>query len=348
MSKPIFSQLQRLVLAAGAALLAPASLWADNRPSSIPNSFDPASTPAHQIYHLALFMLGITGGIFVVVGALLTYAVIHYRRREGDDDTEPAQIFGSTQVELAWTVVPVLIVVVMFLTTARFIFAIQDAPKPKDALDITIVGHQFWWEVRYPKLGIVTANEIHVPVSTKDHPLPTYLKLLSADVVHDFWVPQLAGKTDVIPNHVNELWIEPLSTGLYKGQCAMFCGTEHAKMLLRVYVDTPDQFAAWVKDQEQPGAEDPQVAEGRKVFETNACMNCHAVAGTAATGRYGPDLTHVASRDTIASGSVVNNPQNLREWIKDPDYFKPGSLMPAMQLDDQQLDAVTAYLDTLH
>ncbi|MFZ0631660.1 MAG: cytochrome c oxidase subunit II [Acidobacteriaceae bacterium] len=304
--------------------------------------FAPASTPANTILHLSYFVLTITGGIFVVVAGLLTWALIRYRAR-GDDTREPPQIYGSTQVELAWTVIPVLIVVVLFLTTARIIFAIQDAPKPKDALDVTVVGHQFWWEFRYPKLGIVTANELHVPLGQA-----TFLHLLSADVDHSFWVPQLAGKTDLIPNHPNETWIQPQHTGLYVGQCAQFCGIEHAQMLLRVYVDTPEQFAAWVQHQQQPGAQDASVAAGRHVFETEACTNCHAVAGTAAIGTFGPNLTHLMSRDTLASGIVPNTPENLRAWVQNPNTFKPGVLMPAMQLSDQQIDELVAYLSTLH
>jgi cytochrome c oxidase subunit II len=329
-----------LVCFAGIALAA-------DGPQAIPSIFAPASTPAAQIQSLSKFVLEITGSIFLVVGGLLTYVVIRYRARDTDDDSEPAQVYGSNQIELAWTVIPVLIVVVLFLTTARMIFAIEDAPKPKQALDVTVVGHQFWWEYRYPALGIVSANELHVPLSSTGDPKPTYLKLLSADVDHSYWVPQLSGKVDLIPNHPNELWIDPLQPGLYFGQCAQFCGTQHAKMLLRVYVDTPDQFAAWVKNQQQPGVQDSSAAAGRRVFETQACMNCHAVRGTAATGRFGPDLTHLASRDTLASGIVPNTKENLKQWIKDPDSFKPGSLMPAMQLSDQQLDQLTAYLATL-
>jgi cytochrome c oxidase subunit II len=316
-------------------------------PQATPSIFAPASTPANNIQSLSYFVLEITGAIFFVVAGLLTYVIIRYRARDTDDDREPAQIYGSNQVELAWTVIPVLIVVVLFLTTARMIFAIQDAPKPKQALDVTVVGHQFWWEYRYPGQGFVAANELHVPLSSTKDPKPTYLKLLSADVDHSYWVPQLAGKIDLIPNHPNELWIDPLHPGLYVGQCAQFCGTQHANMLLRVYVDTPDQFAAWIKNQQQQGVQDSAVAAGRRVFETQACMNCHAVRGTAATGRFGPDLTHLMSRDTIASGAVRNTRENLRQWIKDPDSFKPGSLMPSMQLNDDQLDQLTAYLATL-
>jgi cytochrome c oxidase subunit 2 len=330
-----------------AAIAGQPAAWAD-APQRTPSIFAPASTPADSIFGLSMFVLSITGGIFVVVGGLLAFAIVRFRARKDDDGSEPPQIYGSTQVELAWTVIPILIVVVLFLTTARIIFAIQDAPQPKAALNVTVIGHQFWWEFRYPKLGIVTANELHVPVSTRQHPEPTFLHLLSADTDHSFWVPQLAGKTDLIPNHPNDMWIEPRHTGMYVGQCAQFCGIEHAKMLLRVYVETPEQFAAWVSDQKQPGVQNPAVTAGRQVFETHACANCHTIEGTAAVGRFGPDLTHLASRATIAAGAAMNTPENLREWIKDPDHFKDGALMPAMQLNDTEIDELVAYLDTLH
>jgi cytochrome c oxidase subunit 2 len=236
---------------------------------------------------------------------------------------------------------------VLFLTTARMIFAIQDAPRPPAALEVTVVGHQYWWEFRYPELHITTANELHIPVSPADAPRPTYMKLTSADVMHSFWVPRLAGKVDVIPNRINELWTDPHTPGLYEGQCAQFCGIEHAKMLLRVYVDTPEQFAAWVKREQQPGIQDAAVAAGRHVFESEACMNCHTVAGTAAHGQFGPDLTHLASRKTLASGATDNTTQSLEKWIDDPDLIKPGSLMPSMHLTPDQVGEITAYLNTL-
>jgi cytochrome c oxidase subunit 2 len=256
-------------------------------------------------------------------------------------------VYGSTQIELAWTIIPILIVVVLFLATARVIHAIQDAPKPAEAVEITAIGHQFWWEFRYPGLGIVTANELHVPVSDSSHPTPTFLKLLSADTDHSFWIPQLAGKTDLIPNRVNEAWLDPHNTGLFLGQCAQYCGTQHAKMLLRVYVDSPEDFKVWIRAQQQPANEDGKEVAGRRVFEKTACLNCHAINGTNGTGRFGPDLTHLMSRRTIASGAAENNSQNLRLWIQNPDAIKPGSLMPAMKLNDAELDALVRYLETL-
>lgn len=336
--------------------------------------------------------------IFIGVSSLLVYAIVKFRARKGDT-TEPPQVFGSMQIELSWTIIPILIIVVLFLTTTRVLFSVQDAQKPKDALDVIVVGHQFWWEFRYPQYNVVTANELHLPVSSKDKPRPAFMKLTSADVMHSFWVPQLNGKTDVLPNRVNEMWMDPQETGLFVGQCAQFCGAEHAKMLLRVYVDTPDQFKTWIATQQRtqseltalPGGMQQGASEtasnsekqggvvqartdamppnsqttrgkvtatlgesqeisaktGQYVFEHEACISCHTVAGTVATGRYGPDLTHLMSRETIASGAVPNTKEELLEWIGDPNQIKPGSLMPAMHLSDKQNEQITAYLLTL-
>jgi cytochrome c oxidase subunit II len=331
-----------------AAILLPAALCKANPPNNpIPNIFDPHSTPADWVYQLSTFVLVICGLIFLVVFILLTYAVTKFRHRASDGKHEPAQVYGSTQIEMAWTIIPVLIVVVLFLATARVIHGVQDVVKPAAAVEVIAIGHQFWWEFRYPDLGIVTANELHIPVSDPSHPTPTFLKLLSADTDHSFWVPQLAGKTDLIPNRVNEMWMDPHSTGLYLGQCAQYCGTQHAKMLLRVSVDSPEDFSAWVRAQKQPANQDDKEIAGRRVFETTACINCHAVGGTNAKGIFGPDLTHLMSRRTIASGAADNTPENMRLWIQNPDAIKPGSLMPAMKLSDTDLDALVRYLETL-
>ena len=311
------------------------------------NIFAPASTPAQSIFDLSIFTLLTVAAIFIAVFALLAYAVVRFRNKRSDDRSEPAQIYGSNQVELAWTVIPVLIVIALSLATARVIASIQDAPRPPGALEVIVTGHQYWWEYRYPKLNIVTANELHVPVSDPAHPTPTFLTLLSADTDHSFWVPRLAGKTDLIPNHPNSMWIDPHEPGLFLGQCAQYCGTQHAKMLLRVYVQPREEFDRWVREQQQlPSA--MAISAGQRVFESTACVNCHAVLGTQAKGRFGPDLTHLMSRDTIASGAAPNTHEKLRLWIKNPDAIKPGSKMPAMGLNDQDLDAVTAYLETLH
>ncbi len=304
--------------------------------------FAPASAPADAILRLSTLVLGVTGVIFVIVTGLIAYAAFRYRRRPGDDGREPPQVYGSTPVEVAWTTVPVLIVVVLALTTTRVIHEVQSAVMPADALTVNVTGHQWWWELRYPKLGVVTANELHVPAN-----VTTVLELTSADVAHSFWVPRLAGKTDLIPNRTNRMWIAPRDPGIYLGQCAEYCGTQHAKMLLRVVVHPPAEFDAWVAAQKAAPAVDAKVAAGRRVFQTTACINCHAVDGTNATGRFGPDLTHLMSRSTLASGAIPNTHDNLRAWVANPDALKPGALMPAMDLDDASLDQLVAYLETL-
>ena len=218
----ILALLAGIFFAAGLCKASPS----DN--NAVPSIFQPHATPAQSIYHLSLFVLTITAVIFLVVFSLLAYVVVKFRSQAAGTEREPPQVYGSTQIELAWTVIPVLIVVVLFLATARVIHAVQDAPKPATALDVTVIGHQYWWEFRYPKLGIVTANEMHIPVSDPARPTPTFLKLLSADTDHSFWVPELGGKTDLIPNRINEMWMDPPRPGIYLGQCAQYCGTQHA------------------------------------------------------------------------------------------------------------------------
>jgi cytochrome c oxidase subunit 2 len=336
-----------LVLVGLCLRAATTSAQSTHSPLSPTNIFAPVSTPAHAIHGLSLFVLGATAVIFVVVFSLLAYALVTFRSRTGDDNREPPQVYGSNQVELAWTVVPVLIVVALFMASSRVIATIQNAERPANAIEVVATGHQFWWEYRYPGLNVITANELHVPVSDAASPTPTFITLLSADMDHSFWVPRLAGKTDLIPNRTNHTWIDPHEVGLYLGQCAQYCGTQHAKMLLRVYVQPRAEFDRWIQEQQQQAVTNQSVSEGRHVFESTACVNCHTVSGTRANGRFGPDLTHLMSRDTIASGVADNTPENLRQWIQNPDAIKPGARMPAMGLGAHQLEAVVAYLGTL-
>jgi cytochrome c oxidase subunit 2 len=316
-------------------------------PSQISNIFKPESTPADSIFNLSILVLIITGVIFLIVGSLIVYSITKFRKRRKEDNSEPPQVYGSNQVETAWTIIPIFIVIILVLASARVIHSVQDAPQPPNSVEVTAIGHQFWWEFRYPDLGVVTANELHVPVSNLSRPAPTFLTLLSADTVHSFWIPQLAGKTDLLPNRINRMWIEPHKTGMYLGQCAQYCGRQHAKMLLRVYVDSNERFNEWIQEQKQPAATISMAAEGRRIFESTACLNCHAVTGTVATGRFGPDLTHLMSRDTIASGAAENNADQLKIWLRSPDHIKPGSLMPAMNVNEHDLAALTEYLMTL-
>jgi cytochrome c oxidase subunit 2 len=316
-------------------------------PDQVTNIFNPLSTPAELVHRIALLTLAVCAVIFITVVGLLIYAIIRFRRRPGDDASEPPQIYGSNQIELAWTVLPILIVVVLILVTARTIADVENYPQPPDALKVTVVGHQWWWEIRYPDLGVVTANELHTPVSESGRRQLTFLTLESADVAHSFWVPQLAGKTDLIPNRVNRMWIEPKQAGTYLGNCAEYCGTQHAKMRIRVIAHSPEEFARWVASQQQPTAEGGLASAGRERFFSTSCVNCHAIQGTSAKGTFGPDLTHLMSRETLGSGAAPNTPEKLRAWVRNPQAIKEGCLMPDMQLSNQELDQIVAYLLTL-
>ena len=311
------------------------------------NIFVPFSTPAHAIYQISLLVLLICAAIFLVVGGLLAYAIFRFRRRPEHENLEPPQVYGSNQVELAWTVIPILIVFVLILATTRTIYDVQSALPPPDSVNATVVGHQWWWEIRYPDLGIVTANELHVPVTESGKRRPTFIRLESADVAHSFWVPQLAGKIDLIPNRRNLVWIEPTEPGTYVGNCAEYCGLQHARMLLRVIAHTPDDFQKWVAAQKQPPVDNPQLRAGRDAFFSTSCVNCHAIKGTKAKGQFGPDLTHLMSRETLGAGVIANTVENLQAWVRDPQHAKPGALMPNMQLTDGELNQMVAYLSSL-
>ncbi len=313
--------------------------------------FQPLSRPAEMIHEATVLVLMICAAVFIVVTGLLVFIVVKFRRRADDDGQEPPQIYGSTQIELAWTVIPILIVVVLILVASRTIGEIQNMKMPEDALKVRVVGHQWWWEIHYPELGIVTANELHIPVSDRDpeKATPTHLLLQSADVIHSYWVPQLAGKTDLVPNKDNELWFDPYETGVYFGNCAEYCGTQHANMLIRVIVHTPEGFARWVAQQKAPvpAPQTLEEIEGHRLFFANACMSCHTVDGTVAEGVFGPDLTKLMTRQTLGAGVAPITDKNLWSWVKDPQVLKVGCLMPDMQLLDPEVDAVVAYLKTL-
>ncbi len=243
--------------------------------------------------------------------------------------------------------IPILIVFVLIGVTARVIASVQNASPPPSTLKLTLIGHQWWWEVRYPDFRLVTANEIHVPVSSTSSRTETYLRLESIDVIHSFWVPQLSGKTDLIPNRDNYLWIDPRQPGIYLGNCAEYCGTQHANMLLRVIAQDQGEFNNWAAEQQKPAYDNPQLRDAKATFESLSCVNCHTVRGTPAVGRFGPDLTHLMSRQTIGAGVLTNTTANLRAWVNDPQGAKPGCFMPSMKLTDRELDQVVAYLQAL-
>ncbi|HZS54437.1 MAG TPA: cytochrome c oxidase subunit II [Bryobacteraceae bacterium] len=313
----------------------------------ITDIFKPLATPGEAERQAAFLTLAITGAIFIVVGGLIIYTVWRFRRRADDDSRqEPPQVYGSNQIEAAWTIIPILIVFVLIGVSARVIASVQNASPPPKALKIRLIGHQWWWEVQYPDYGIVTANEIHVP-ATPDGKNATYLELTSVDVIHSFWIPQLAGKMDLIPNRTNYMWIDPREPGVYVGNCAEYCGTQHANMLLRVIAQAPQDFKTWTLGQQQPAGNDAQASGAKAMFNSLACVNCHLVRGTPSVGKFGPDLTHLMSRQTIGAGVLVNDAKNLRAWVNDPQEAKPGCFMPSMKLTDHELDEVVSYLQSL-
>ena len=339
---------QRAILFAIAAFPGTAGAQTADQVRSIQNIFDPLSKPAEILNDTARLVLLICLMIFVIVAGLLLYSVWRYRRREGDDDTEePSQVYGSNAIELAWTIPPILIVIVLVLITARTVGEINVIHSSKDTVQLRVIGHRFWWELQYPGYGVTAANEIHVPVSYLSTPRPIQMTLDSADVVHGFWVPQLNGKLWVVPNHQNAMWIQPSSLGTYLGNCTVYCGAQHANMLIRVIVEPPEDFEKWIAGQKAAPADDPSVEQGRKEFLENSCGTCHRIQGTPANGVFGPDLTHYMSRQTLGAGVAVNNEENLRSWLRDPQVLKPGCRMPNMKLDDKELDLVLAYLKTL-
>jgi cytochrome c oxidase subunit 2 len=359
------------------------SLLADATTQNL-SIFDPVSPPAESIRNLSVLVLAITAFIFIAVEGILVYAIVRFRRRTatgtaaGADatvgETEPPQVYGSKPIEIAWTAAPALVVFVLVLASARTLWEVNvPPPLPREGdqtLLVTVVGRQWWWEYTYDHyngraLGFTTANELHVPASEEGLARPVYLILKSADVCHSFWVPRLAGKTDLIPGRTNSMWFQTDQPGLYLGQCAEYCGTQHANMLLRVVVDSPTDFQRWLDLQQKdrwpipddPRIRDKRVRAGENAFLSQTCVNCHAVRGTPAKGRYAPDLTHLMSRRTLASGMIANDPEDrpldnlegskLRAWVADPQQIKPGCLMPAFGLSDRERNDIVRYLLTL-
>jgi cytochrome c oxidase subunit 2 len=318
--------------------------------------FDPVSPQAESIRNLSILVFTITGIIFVIVETVLFYSLVRFRRTTTAGTSEPPQVYGSKPIEIAWTAAPAMIVFILVLVTTRTLWEVNvDLPEPKTGdhtLFVTVVGKQWWWEYTYDhydgqKLGFVAANELHVPASTDQVRRPIYLTLKSADVCHSFWVPRLAGKTDLIPGKTNHMRFETDKLDLYLGQCAEYCGTQHANMLLSVKVESPQEFEQWLENQRKPARDDPKVRDGKVAFLAQSCINCHRVDGTPAQGRYAPDLTHLMSRQTLAAGMIPNNHKNLDEWVKDPQQIKPGCLMPAFGLSEHDRNLIVRYLESL-
>jgi cytochrome c oxidase subunit 2 len=305
-----------------------------------PSALDPQGPAAARIAGLWWFLLGLGGFVYVAVVAFLLFALFR-RRRHGN--SESGLHTGSRIVLYAGIITPALILLVVFGFTVAALNALS-MPDTAERYTVHVIGHQWWWEIRYPEEGVITANEIHIPAGQ-----PVRILLSSDDVIHSFWVPQLHGKLDLVPGQTNQIWLQADRPGTYVGECAEFCGIQHANMRLLVIAEPPEQFDSWAEAQRQPTSEptDSLVAQGQQLFLGTTCLTCHTIAGTHATGRLGPDLTHFASRRTLASATLANNRGNLAGWIANPQHLKPGALMPSSELTGSELQALLAYLTTL-
>jgi len=290
-------------------------------------------------------------GILVVVEAFLLYAVFRYRRRDGEKGV-PRQIHGNTPLEVGWTLIPLVFIVIVMVPTLQITCALQQPAPGPNPLEVKVTGKRWWFEFEYPEYGIVTASELHLPVGRMAN-----LGLFSDNVIHSFWVPRLAGKRDLVPGRTQHIWFTPEEVGWYDGQCAELCGASHALMGFKVKVDTPDEFAAWVAHQQSPATVD-MASPGMQAFQGNACFTCHSIQGTPFSfARIGPNLTHVGSRTLLAAATVENTPENMRRWIRNASELKPGHASKTVQeadlmwnfehVPDPQLDALVAFLQGL-
>ena len=344
------NELRAIVLLSGFLLLATGCF-----PSHNQSTFDAAGPVAQMQLDLFYIIFWLAAFVFVTVQGALVYTVIKYRRKPGDTRL-PKQTHGNTRLEVAWTIAPVIVLALIAVPTITTIFDTA-TPPPGEKIDLTVTAHQWWWEFEYPALGITTANELHVPVGKA-----VDVTLESKDVIHSFWIPKLAGKVDLVPNNTNTMWFQADEAGEYYGQCAEFCGTAHSRMRFRVFAQPQDEFDAWVESlRAMPTEPTGLAAQGADIFLNKAfdgelrgddmksltCAFCHTVEGLPIKGTVGPILTHVGSRKTIGAGLLDNNTENLRDWIADPSVAKPGVSMPTLNLPEQDLTALVAYLQSL-
>lgn len=283
----------------------------------------------------------VAAGIAVLVFVVLGLALFRYRERAATPGL-PAQVRGHTGLELAWTIAPAFVLLIIAIPTIQVVFRTQSSATPPGALEVTVRAWQWWWEFRYPSLDVVTANELHLPLGR-----PAVFSLEGLDVIHSFWVPHLGGKRDVVPGRLNRLSFTPERAGEYWGQCAEFCGASHANMGLRVIVEEPAAFERWVAAQKVAPAEPTgDAAEGKAVFTRTACVGCHTIRGVS-TGALGPDLTHFGSRALFGAGLWPTTVEHVVAWVKDPPALKPGSKMPNLHLTDAEARALAIYLTSL-
>jgi cytochrome c oxidase subunit II len=309
--------------------------------ADVVKALNPQSPQARAIFNLAVVVGIVMAVIFAVVVGIVVYAFLRFPRwREGERD--PEQGAGNKTIEIVWTAIPLAIVAILFVLAARTMGVADPPPPPKP--DILVIGHQWWWEARYTDSGAVVANEIHIPVGT-----PLALRLDAADVLHEFWVPELARKMTTVPGHPNHIWIQADKPGTYLGFCSEFCGTQHAWMHFLIVAEPQDEFQKWEQAQlvPAPPPSSENVQKGLALFEQLSCVNCHAIKGTIASATVGPDLTHFASRKQLGAGIVDNTPENLRRWLRDPQHVKVGVKMPNFKFTDEQVTQLTDYIETL-
>jgi cytochrome c oxidase subunit 2 len=309
--------------------------------AQVSSIFHFATEQGQTIVYLQYVNIAICLGFFLTVAGLLTFAVIKFRHRSGD--AEPHQSEGNTKLEIMWTVIPALIFLFLGVATG-VVMSIVNPPVGKRQPDVIVIGHQFWWEYRYPKSGVVTANELYLPLGAD-----LMLDVRGADVIHSFWVPDFGQKMDAIPGHHNALFLKPIREGLFLGQCAEYCGAQHSLMRIMANVVSPKEFERWTKSQSKvPAAPTDKVSQhGQELFMSKTCVQCHSIAGTKAAARVAPNLTHIADRKTIGAGVIANNLENLTQWIMDPQQFKPGSYMPNMRLTESEAHDIAYYLENL-
>jgi cytochrome c oxidase subunit 2 len=295
--------------------------------------------------HAVLGVYALVTWASIMIGALvfgiLGYVLLRFRERPGAP--LPPQTHGRPWLEIAWTIGPAIVLLIIAVPTIQVIFRTQSLAKPPNALEITVRGYQWWWEFAYPALGVVTANELHVPAGRT-----VVFALEGPDVIHSFWIPKFGGKRDVVPGRHNVITVVPETPGEFWGQCAEFCGTSHANMGMRVVVETREGFDAWVNAQRAPAAEPSGDAAtaGKAIFAGNACVGCHTIRGVSA-GTLGPDLTHFGARTTLAAGFLSNTSEHVADWVRRAPEMKPGAKMPAFSFSDEQAQQLAAYLTSL-
>ncbi|MBI4199862.1 MAG: cytochrome c oxidase subunit II [Chloroflexi bacterium] len=329
------------------------------------STFDAQGPVAQKQLDLFMIIFWAAVFVFVVVQGALLYTVLRFRRRQ-QQDSLPPQWHGNPRLEVAWTIAPAIVLAVIAVPTITTIWDTATVP-PGESLEVNVTAHQWWWEFQYPGLGVVTANELHVPVGRT-----VKVSLESRDVIHSFWVPKLTGKTDLIPRNTNVIWFRADQAGTYYGQCAEFCGIAHAQMRFRVIADAPEAFDAWVALQgERPPAPAGPAAQGFRVFVQKGCTVCHTFGGSEGEGvqqgrmdgflkgqaQYpAPNLSHFASRETFAAGLLTRTDENLRRWLLDPRAVKPGNRMAQLAeaytnaekaLSEDDISALVTYLQSL-